>query len=179
MRSRYVKQDLAPFGEYIPLRKLAEGISNYARDVRDFQPGTSWVKHSVNNIPFQSIICFEILDDDHVRAGARETGFLVAQTNNATFGISAEASQQLQITRARAAELGREFAVVSTTGFTAHIDASGRIQEKAPQFKSTALRMVVGAVDPKEQTPASKVPSGVWFGFLGSILAITTWVNRR
>ena len=179
MRSRYVKQDLAPFGEYIPLRKLAEGISNYARDVRDFQPGTSWVKHSVNNIPFQSIICFEILDDDHVRAGARETGFLVAQTNNATFGISAEASQQLQITRARAAELGREFAVVSTTGFTAHIDASGRIQEKAPQFESTALRMVVGAVDPKEQTPASKVPSGVWFGFLGLILAITTWVNRR
>ena len=179
MRSRYVKQDLAPFGEYIPLRKLAEGVSKYARDVRDFQPGTSWVKHSVNNIPFQSIICFEILDDDHVRAGARETGFLVAQTNNATFGISAEASQQLQITRARAAELGREFAVVSTTGFTAHVDASGRIREKAPQFESTALRMVVDAVNPKEQTPASKVPSGVWFGFLGLILAITTWVNRR
>lgn len=179
MRSRYVKQDLAPFGEYIPLRKLAEGISKYAQDVHDFQPGTSWVKHSVNNIPFQSIICFEILDDDHIRAGARETGFLVAQTNNATFGKSAEASQQLQITRARAAELGREFAVVSTTGFTAHVDASGHIREKAPQFESTALKMDIGAADPKEQTPASKVSSGVWFGFLGLILTITAGLNRR
>ena len=143
------------------------------------QPGTSWVRHSVNNIPFQAIICFEILDDDHVRAGARETGFLVAQTNNATFGKSAEASQQLQITRARAAELGREIAVVSTTGFTAHLDASGQIREKAPQFESTALRMVVRAVEPKEQTPASKVPSGFWFGFLGFSLVVTMWVNRR
>ena len=179
IRTRYVKQDLAPFGEYIPLRKLAEGISSYAHDVRDFQPGTSWVKHSIDNIPFQSIICFEILDDDHVRAGARDTGFLVAQTNNATFGKSAEASQQLQITRARAAELGREFAVVSTTGFTAHVDASGQIRERAPQFESAALRMVLGAVDPKEQTPASRVPSGLWFGFLGLILIIAAWLNRR
>ena len=177
--SRYVKQDLAPFGEYIPMRNVAELISAYARDVRDFQPGNSWVKHSVMGVPFQSIICFEILDDDHVRAGSRGTGFLVAQTNNATFGKSSEAAQQLQITRARAAELGRDIAVVSTTGFTAHIGSHGEIRKVAPQFETTVLRMAIKAVDPQQQTPASRIPSGVWFGFLGCLLAATTWLNRR
>ena len=177
--SRYVKQDLAPFGEYIPLRTVAERISAFARDVRDFQPGKSWIKHSVIGIPFQSIICFEILDDDHVRAGSRGTGFLVAQTNNATFGKSSEAAQQLQITRTRAAELGRDIAVVSTTGFTAHVGSHGEIRNVAPQFETTVLRMVITAVDPQQQTPASRIPSGVWFGFLGCFLAATTWLNRR
>ena len=177
--SRYVKQDLAPFGEYIPLRNVAESISAFARDVRDFQAGNSWIKHSVLGVPFQSIICFEILDDDHVRAGTRGTGFLVAQTNNATFGKSAEAAQQLQITRARAAELGRDIAVVSTTGFTAHIGSDGEIRKEAPQFETTVLRMVIKAVDPQQQTPASRIPTGVWFGFLGCLLAATTWLNRR
>jgi apolipoprotein N-acyltransferase len=177
--SRYVKQDLAPFGEYIPLRNVAESISAFARNVRDFQPGNSWIKHSVIGVPFQSIICFEILDDDHVRAGSIGTGFLVAQTNNATFGMSSEAAQQLQITRARAAELGRDIAVVSTTGFTAHIGSHGEIRKEAPQFETTVLRMVVKAVDPQQQTPASRIPSGAWFGFLGCLLAATTWLNRR
>ncbi len=177
--SRYVKQDLAPFGEYIPMRNVAERISAHARDVRDFQPGNSWVKHSVMGVPFQSIICFEILDDDHIRAGSRGTGFLVAQTNNATFGKSSEAAQQLQITRVRAAELGRDIAVVSTTGFTAHIGSHGEIQTVAPQFETTALRMVVRAVDPQRQTPASSIPSGAWFAFLGFSLAAATWLNRR
>ena len=177
--TRYVKQDLAPFGEYIPVRKFSERVSNYAREVRDFQPGKTWVRHVIGGIPFQSIICFEVLDDDHIRAGAMGTGFLVAQTNNATFGTSAEAAQQLQLTRARAAELGRDITVVSTTGFSAYIDSSGKIREKAPQFESLALKMSINAVDPKDQTPASKIPSGFWFGFLALVAVLTLWVNRR
>jgi len=177
--SRYVKQDLAPFGEYIPLRSWAEAISPYATNVRDFQPGNSWVKHRVKGIPFQSLICFEILDDDHVRAGADGTGFLVAQTNNATFGTSSEAAQQLQITRARAAELGRDFVVASTTGFTAHIDRLGNIQEIAPQFEPRALTMNVSAVDAGQRTPASRIPSWNWVVMLGLVLLREVWLYRR
>jgi len=177
--SRYVKQDLAPFGEYIPLRSWAEAISPYATNVRDFQPGNSWVKHRVKGIPFQSLICFEILDDDHVRAGAHGTGFLVAQTNNATFGTSSEAAQQLQITQARAAELGRDFVVASTTGFTAHIDGLGNIQEIAPQFEPRALTMNVSAVDADQRTPASRIPSWIWVVMLGLVLLRAVLIYRR
>ena len=177
--SRYVKQDLAPFGEFIPLRSLAEAISPYAANVRDFQAGESWVKHQIKGFPFQSLICFEILDDDHVRAGANDTGFLVAQTNNATFGDSSEAAQQLQITRARAAELGRDFVAVSTTGFTAHIDRFGKIQQLAPQFEPHALTLNVSVVNADQRTPASRIPSWIWVVILSLVLARSAWLYRR
>lgn len=160
--SRYIKQDLAPFGEYMPVRKLAEAISPYAKRVNDFLPGSSWVKHSVIGVPFQSLICFEVLDDDHSKKGAEGAAFLVAQTNNATFGKSYEAAQQLQITRARAAESERNIAVVSTTGFTAHIDSSGKILSKAEQFADQSLTMNLALENPAKITWAQRTSSGVW-----------------
>jgi apolipoprotein N-acyltransferase len=68
--------------------------------------------------------------------------------------------QQLQIIRARAAQLQREFAVVSTTGFTAHVDAKGKIVEKLEQFQPGTLDMVVK--DHEERTLANRLNSWFW-----------------
>ena len=107
------------------------------------------------------MICFEIVDDDLVRGAISEgANFLVAQTNNATFGRSAEADQQLQITRARAAELGREIVVVSTTGHTAALNKAGRIVTEIPQFDSGVL---FTEIHPESRRSlASRVGSGAW-----------------
>jgi apolipoprotein N-acyltransferase len=168
--SRYTKQDLAPFGEYIPLRRIAERISPFTDQVRDFVPGSSWVRHTINGRTFTTFICFEILDDDHVREGALGSDFLVAQTNNATFGESSQAAQQLTMTRARAAELGRDFAVVSTTGFTAHLDREGSIIDSIEQFKGGALEMSVRTHE--DRTLASQLTTLIWAIFLVLIMGL-------
>ena len=177
--SRYTKQDLAPFGEYMPMRRLAEAISPYAEQVTDFVPGDRWVKHLIGDLPFQSLICFEVLDDDHVKMGTHGSSFVVAQTNNATFGKSSEAAQQLQITRARAAETKRDFVVVSTTGFTAHLDSQGKIVVKSPQFTPERLTMKVAATDPELETPAQKLRTWAWVLGLALILSLVRLkINR-
>ncbi|NDG69265.1 MAG: apolipoprotein N-acyltransferase [Actinobacteria bacterium] len=174
--SRYVKQDLAPFGEYIPLRSISEMVSPLARQVRDFIPGDNWVKHKVNGIEFQSFICFEVLDDDHIQSGAVNAEFFVAQTNNATFGNSYQAAQQLQITRARAAELSRQFAVVSTTGFTAHIDQNGKVLTAAEPFKPIALEMEIEAFKDRATTLRG---SYSWGGILSVLWLLCLFLQRR
>jgi len=174
--SRYVKQDLAPFGEYIPLRSISEIISPLARQVRDFIPGDNWVKHKVNNMEFQSLICFEVLDDDHIQSGAVNAEFFVAQTNNATFGDSYQAAQQLQITRARAAELSRQFAVVSTTGYTAHIDQNGKVLTAAEQFKPVALEMEIEAFKDRATTVRGSL---FWTGILSVLYLLCVFGQRR
>ena len=174
--SRYVKQDLAPFGEYIPLRSISEIISPLARQVRDFIPGDNWVKHRVNNIEFQSLICFEVLDDDHIQSGAVNAEFFVAQTNNATFGDSYQAAQQLQITRARAAELSRQFAVVSTTGFTTHIDQNGNVLTAAEQFRPVALEMEIETFKDRATTLRG---SFLWTGILSLLWLLCVFGERR
>lgn len=174
--SRYVKQDLAPFGEYIPLRSISEIISPLARQVRDFIPGDNWVKHRVNNIEFQSLICFEVLDDDHIQSGAVNAEFFVAQTNNATFGDSYQAAQQLQITRARAAELSRQFAVVSTTGLTAHIDQNGNVLTVAEQFRPVALEMEIEGFKDRATTVRGSL---LWTGILSVLWLLCVFGQRR
>lgn len=177
--SRYTKQDLAPFGEYMPMRRLAEAISPYAEQVTDFVPGNRWVKHSIKGLPFQSLICFEVLDDDHVKLGTEGAAFMVAQTNNATFGKSAEAAQQLQITRARAAETQREFVVVSTTGFTSHLDSRGKVVVQAPQFTPEQLTMKIARTNPELETPAQKLRTWAWALGLALILGLARWKISR
>lgn len=166
--SMYIKQDLAPFGEYMPLRTLAERIAPEAKRVRDFQPGSTWTTHEVAGYKFISLICFEVLDDDFIRNGAKDAAFLVAQTNNATFGKSAQAAQQLQIIRARAAELRRDIAVVSTTGFSAHIDSSGSIEKELVQFQPGELNMEISTYE--SRTVASRLGSWFWLGLFGLVL---------
>jgi apolipoprotein N-acyltransferase len=166
--SLYTKQDLAPFGEYMPLRSIAEWVTPEAKRVRDFQAGNKWVLHEISGRRFAAVICFEVLDDDFFAAGANDANFLVAQTNNATFGTSPQALQQLQIIRARAAQFHRDFAVVSTTGFTAHIDAAGNIVEELDQFEPGALEMKISTYE--ERTIASRINSWFWAGILALVL---------
>lgn len=130
----YLKQHLAPFGEVMPLRSLAEFVSPLAKNVTDFQAGEKSMIFQVGDAKILPVICFEILDDRLLKHSTGNSNLLLAQTNNATFGESAESDQQLQITRARAVEYGRSIVVVSTVGNTALIDQNGKIISILPKY---------------------------------------------
>jgi apolipoprotein N-acyltransferase len=177
VQSRYVKQDLAPFGEFIPLRQIAEYISPQAKRVRNFVSGETWVTHDVAGTKLLPVICFELLDDDHLRSGVKLADIIVNQTNNATFGKSNQAAQQLQIARARSAEFSKETFAVSTTGFTAHISNKGEILQKLPQFQSEYLEATVNGYG--GQTIASRLSSWIWVGFLSLLIVLTRLRHSR
>ncbi len=123
----YIKRHLTPFGEYIPLRSLARNFSPFVDDVQDFTPGKVDVLHKVDNAILGPIICYELIDDSYIRRVSRNSNLLVVQTNNATFGTSAQSAQQLSISRIRAIENHRDLVSVSTTGISAVIDFQGNI----------------------------------------------------
>ena len=125
--STYIKQHLTPFGEYIPLRSIARYFSPFVDDVQDFSPGTSVIVHNVDNALLGPIICYELIDDSYINGISRQSNLLVVQTNNATFGTSAQSAQQLSISRIRAIENHRDLVSVSTTGISAVIDSQGDI----------------------------------------------------
>ena len=121
----------------MPLRGIATKVSRYADQITDFKAGQEDTKFLIDNATFQSLICYELLDDSF--RDQIDTNFLVIQTNNATFGDTAQLDQQLNIARVRAIETGRYIAYVSTTGTTSFIDNRGRIIEKLPKFESSTL----------------------------------------
>lgn len=137
--SVYIKQGLTPFGEYIPLRGLAELVSPLAKKVNDFIPGSKRVTHTVAGVELGPIICYEIILDDLVRDMAKNSQALIVQTNSATFAGTAESAQQLAITRIRAVEHSRSILSVSTVGISAFIDNNGRVLSQTGENTQESL----------------------------------------
>ena len=125
--SSYIKRGLTPFGEYMPLRTIAEFVSPYAKSVSDFQAGANLQTHKIDNAAIGPVICYEIVKDHLVAEMARNSAALIVQTNSATFAGTAESRQQLAITRIRAVENSRDILSVSTIGISAFIDNNGRV----------------------------------------------------
>ncbi|CAB4819448.1 unannotated protein [freshwater metagenome] len=147
--STYIKRYLTPFGEYMPLRSLAELVSPYAKSVVDFQPGDRFVAHYINGNRLAPIICYEIINDGIVREAAlRASGFIV-QTNSATFANTPESAQQLAITRIRAVEHSREILSVSTVGISAFIDNNGDVKSQTNENISALLAGDLAMTDAK------------------------------
>ena len=139
VQSTYIKRYLTPFGEYMPLRKIAEVVSPYAKSVNDFKPGQGFVSHEIGGYQVAPIICYEIINDGLVRESANRSGAIIVQTNSATFANTAESAQQLAITRIRAVEHSRDILSVSTVGISAFIDNNGRVVSQTPENISTSI----------------------------------------
>ncbi len=78
------------------------------------------------------MICFEVAYDGLVRSSvAAGAQLVVVQTNNATFGHTAETYQQLAMTRLRAVETGRTVVQVATTGISAVIGPDGGVRMRS------------------------------------------------
>lgn len=128
-KSIYIKRYLTPFGEYIPLRNIASKISQHTDRVTDFSPGNQLVVHEVNGVSISTVICYEILSDSIIRESAQQSGVITVLTNSATFAGSSEGLQQLNITRIRAVETGRNIVSVSTTGPSAFVSYRGEVNQ--------------------------------------------------
>ena len=139
VKSIYLKRYLTPFGEFIPLRKLAEFVSPYASSVNDFKEGSDVVVHEIAGEKVAPIICYEIINDGLVREASKKSGALIVQTNSATFARTAQSSQQMAITRIRAIEHSREILSVSTVGISAFIDNNGTVKRATGENISTSI----------------------------------------
>jgi apolipoprotein N-acyltransferase len=137
--STYVKRGLTPFGEYMPLRQIAEFVSPFAKTVVDFKAGQTLQTHKIAGADIGPIICYEIIKDDLVSQMAKKSQAFIVQTNSATFSGTAESRQQLAITRIRAVENSREILSVSTIGISAFIDNNGRVVSQSKEHVQAGL----------------------------------------
>ena len=139
---RYAKRHPVPFGEYIPDRAFFRRISSQVDLVsRDFAPGSAVGLLNLGPARLGVAICFEVAYDDLVRDTVRAgADLLVVQTNNATFGYTDEAVQQLAMSRLRAIEHGRAVAHVSTVGVSALIAPDGRVLTRSSLFTPEVLQ---------------------------------------
>jgi apolipoprotein N-acyltransferase len=167
---RYAKQHPAPFGEYMPLRPLLRLFSDQVDRVTiDMIPGAEPAIIDVpvdrlgRDVPLAPVICFEVAYDEIVRdAVTRGAQALVVQTNNASFGLTAESTQQLAMTRMQAITTGRAAVQISTVGVSGVVAPDGTLVARTGLF--TAEQIVADLPLRTTLTPA--VRAGHWPGWV-------------
>ena len=173
----YAKNHLVPFGEYIPLRKLlAKYISRFDQIPNDFVPGQKPGVFDINGKSVGDVICFEVAYANHlndtIAAGAQ---VIVVQTNNSTYGNTAQPEQQFAITRFRAIENQRAFLVASTSGISGLIANDGTVLAKTKQFESALVSGEVALIS--ENTTSFKFPN--WVIYASLIIIALAWRGNR
>jgi apolipoprotein N-acyltransferase len=183
--ARYVKRHPVPFAEYIPQRDFYRIFTEQVDLVRrDFVAGDRVGLFTVQPSEAPMIraglaICFEVAYDDimldAVHAGAN---VLVVQTNNATFGFTAESPQQLAISRIRAMEFGRSVVHVSTVGQSALITPDGTAHQTTSLFTQAVVR---GALPLRDETTLATAVGEVpeWIAAGALLLLAADAVRRR
>ena len=140
----YIKRQLVPFGEVIPLRGLLDLFTSLpSLQPHNFTPGHRAVVFHIGRIRLGDVICYEVgfdnLVQSEVLAGAN---MLAVQTNDADFeldGQLGESLQQLEMARMDAIWTGRAVAVASTTGLSAIIAPDGAVLAKSRTWRRALL----------------------------------------
>jgi apolipoprotein N-acyltransferase len=140
----YVKRQLVPFGEYIPMRSLLQKFTSLpSLQPVNFTPGHKAVVFHVGKIRLGDVICYEVGFDNlvasEVDAGAN---LLAVQSNDADFeldGQTGESAQQLAMARIRAVESDRAVVYVSTTGESAIIAPNGTVMTRSGLWRRVVL----------------------------------------
>ena len=188
VQARYTKQRLVPFGEYVPLRPLAERVSDRVAAIpRDMVPGGVPQPISIGTLRVATALCFDLAYDDVLRQQVVDGGNLVSvQTSNAMFLGTAQLEQQWQVSRARALELGRSVVVSSVNGISGAIAPGGTAVERLPVGMAGSL--VLDVPLQTEQTWAVRLGSTplrlVWVVAASALLVTAVrghraWSRRR
>lgn len=133
--SVYDKHHLVPFGEYMPLRGLAErvGLQGLAQQLSGgYRPGEGPALLDLGPLGRAfPMICYEAIFPSYIRAVDRPD-WMVQVTNDAWFGSFAMPYQHLALARLRAAEQGLPLIRAANTGVSALIDARGTVTHTLP-----------------------------------------------
>lgn len=176
--SRYNKQHLVPFGEYMPFSKLYPIYQWFNVPLANLSQGLAHKNRTfqINQTKLAPFICFEVAFNELFNfEKMQKSQMLLTITDDSWFGHSFAKAQHLQIAQMRSLESGKSQLFASNDGITAFIDNHGHIQHQLPQNKTQVLHAKVYGFD--GTTPYSKWRDAPLIIFMFLILFFSIYLN--
>jgi len=137
----YHKQNLVPFGEYIPFGDLLGNVlAFFELPLSTMQAGnTQQGPLKIQQFESKPLICYEIVYPGLAAKAAAVSDVLITVSNDSWFGGSIGPLQHLQMAQMRALENGRYVLRSTGSGVSAIINPAGQVVARSEQFEQTVL----------------------------------------
>jgi apolipoprotein N-acyltransferase len=175
--ARYDKVHRVPFGEYVPLRSLIDRLANLSAVPRDAIAGRGPGVLRTPVAPLGVLVSYEVFFAGRARAAVQAGGQVVlVPTNASSYRTSQVPAQELAAARLRALETGRPVVQSAPTGYSALVDAGGKVLSKTRLGRPAVLQ---GAVRLRSgQTLATRLGDGA--AVLMALMALAGgWTSRK
>ena len=166
---RYDKMHPVMFGEYVPLGNIFPWLYSLTPMGYGLTPGRGPAVFEVTGVQLSPSICYESTVPHLIRGQVNELrrrgtppDALVNLTNDGWFWGSSELDLHLACGVFRAVENRLPLLIAANTGFSAWIDAQGRILEKGPR---RAEGVVIAAISQSNQSSLYQA-WGDWFAWI-------------
>ena len=130
LNGKFDKQNLVPFGEYVPFPIFNSFFSFFNFNRPNIVPSDNNVLIKSKNLNISSAICYEIAYQDIFLKHGEQSNLLFNASNDNWFGNTIGPYQHLQIARYRAAENRKPLVRSTSTGVSALIDKFGNVVKK-------------------------------------------------
>ena len=169
----YDKIKLLAFGEYIPLGDYFPALYRWSPMSSHLQRGTTTAPLRVAGYRFATVICYEDILPDIVRAVMADHGegrahALVNLTNDSWYGRGHEQEQHLILASIRSIEHRRWLVRATSTGISAFVDAMGRVVQRIPLDQRGVAVQQVAMLE--GSTPYEVL--GDWPGYLSALILL-------
>ena len=172
VQGRYDKMHLVMFGEYVPFAHWFPALQGLTPLKVSLSPGAEPKVFEVRTLRLAPNICYESVLPHLIRRqvqtlahAGREPHLLLNLTNDGWFWGSSELDMHLICGVFRAVEMRKPFLIAANTGFSAWIDANGRILDRGPR-RATGTILAEVCPDPRHSL---YLRYGDWFA--GACLA--------
>lgn len=148
--SRYHKNKLLLFGEYLPFSKYFPAIKKISPASGDFTPGDEFDLFVIEEkgARIGPIICYEdILPPFSRKFAEKGANLIINITNDAWFGRTIAPYQHLFVSIPRSIETRKYLLRSTNTGISAIIDPVGRVVAETPTFERMNLEGEVGLMN--------------------------------
>lgn len=175
---QYIKQQLVPFGEYVPFEAYLRGIITLF-DLpmsRNVAGGSGQKPLMAGDIRLSVSICYDVVFPELVRGNVSDPGLMVTISNDTWFGNSYGPDQHMQIASMRALENGRYMLRVTNNGITALVDYKGQIVQQLQRDTAAVLSAEVPIM--RGLTPYHQYGQAPFLITLGLLLT-GLWLSSR
>ena len=177
--SKYNKNKLVPFGEFLPLEKFFKkiGLKKITQGYVSFSAANERKILLIENIRFLPLICYEIIYSGKINKNDEEYDFIVNISEDGWFGNSIGPHQHFSHSIFRSIEEGKNLIRSANGGISAYVDAVGNVVD---EIKSTDKGVIeVKSYKKTSKTFFSRYGNKIFFYFLIFYITFIFFIKKK